>query len=614
MKPKENKEKLKAKIKTKTAKAKNKRGITLISLIVTIIVLLLLTGIPIVMMVGEDGIIQKSHEAKAQVEQAEEQKELDLKLSEYVLEKETTDIEINDFVERLEKEGKVKSHTQNDDGSYDVETDSGYSAEIKPDFDNPGDTVTNVEGKKDELPPKITLFDLKSTTNSITVNVKVNTREKETTIKCFYKENKEDEYKEIDDIEEVTGDPEVAQKIWTIQELTQKTVYDIKIETTNDRGTTTEEKSIETKEMPRGTDEKEGIEFANLKWNEKTHRASIDVNKRNETTEYQIRYNIGKQPDEQDYIEKGTGGTIENLKLNDVVYARLWDGTNYGEAATITITDKKAPIIVLAKTDATTSEIKTHVTVRDLEAGLPNEVEFKYYIKLKNASESEYVETTKKVINAEQEKGGGTRTEDDYTFTDLKQNTLYNIKVEITDIAGNKGVKIITVKTPIIPGTAGGNNTNGQDTDKDGKIDAWDTDGDGKLDAWDTNKDGNADSWDKNGNGELDDDENATKHPEQNNNGRDKNGGRDTDGDGVVDTWDTDGDGKDDAKDTDGDGNADKWLDPKTGEWTEGSNKDLKPQDTNGDGKPDRWVDPETGEDKAIDISDPKDRKSRQMV
>ncbi len=609
MKSKENNAKFKAKttkVNTKNEKTKNKRGITLISLIVTIIVLLLLTGIPIVMMVGENGIIQKSHEAKAQVEQAEEQKELDLKLSEYVLEKETTDIEIDDFVERLEKEGKVKSHTQNDDGSYDVETDSGYSAEIKPDIDNPGDTVTNVEGKKDELPPKITTFELSSTTNSIKVKLKVNTRKKKTTIKWYYKEKGDEEYEEIVACAaEPTGTPEVYENTYTIQNLIQTTEYDIKIETTNDMGTTTEEKSIETKQVPSGKDDEEGIEFSNLKWSDKTHKASIDVNKLNKTTEYEIRYRIGNSPDEKIFEGLGKeGGKIEDLELNNVVYARLWDGTNYGEAATITITDKKEPIIVLAKTNATTSEITTHVTVRDLEAGLPNEVEFKYYIKLKNEPESSYKEEIKQVPNAENTKGeGGTRTEDNNTFEGLKQNTVYNIKVEITDIAGNKGVKTITVKTPIIPGTAGGNNTNGKDTDKDGKIDAWDTNGDGKLDAWDTNKDGNADSFDKDGDGNLSDEENSSKNPEKNNNGRDENGGKDTNGDGVVDTWDTDGDGKDDAKDTDGDGNADKWLDPKTGEWTDGKGNDPEPQDTTGDGKPDRWVDPETGEDKAIDTN-----------
>ena len=175
------------KIKAQNEKNKNKKGITLISLIVTIIVLLLLTGIPIVMMVGENGIIQKSYEAKHSVEQAEEQKDLDLRLSEYVLEKETTDVDISDFLDRLKDEGKVKDYTANDDGSYDVETDDGYSSVVKPDPKNPGDTLLEVEGKTDELAPKITALYLSSTTNSITVRVKLNTRKKQANYSILYK-------------------------------------------------------------------------------------------------------------------------------------------------------------------------------------------------------------------------------------------------------------------------------------------------------------------------------------------------------------------------------------------------------------------------------------------
>ena len=596
--------------KNKTKKAKNKRGITLISLIVTIIVLLLLAGVPIAMMAGENGIIQKSHEAKAQVEQAEEQKDLDLRLSEYVLEKETTDIEISDFLDRLKEEGKVKDYIPNDDGSYDIETDSGYSSEVRPDPDNPGDTVVEVEGKKDELPPKIATFDLSSTTNSITVKLKVNTRRKQTDIKWYYKEKDEEEYTEIKACAaKSTGTPEVYENTYIIQNLTQTTEYDIKIETENNIGTTVEEKTISTKEMPKGTDTKEGIEFANLKWSATEHTASISVEKINKATNYTIKYKKGLEINDEEYVDLPEGGRLEGLKLGEVISARLWDGNNFGEPATIKITDKKAPIIVLAKTDATTSEITTHVTVRDLEAGLPNEVEFKYYIKLKNEPESSYKEEINQVPNAEIGNEGGTRTEDNHTFEGLKQNTVYNIKVEITDIAGNKGVKTITVKTPIIPGTEGGNNTNGKDTDKDGKIDAWDTNGDGQLDAWDKDGDGNADSWDENGNGTLDEEEDLSRNPNKGN--RDKNGGRDTNADGVPDMWDTDGDGEDDARDTDGDGNADEWKDKNTGEWEKGAAKDPEPKDTNGDGKPDVWVDPDTGEDKAVDTSEPKDRKSR---
>ena len=44
---------------------KNQKGITLIALVITIIVLLILAGISIAMIAGTDGIITKSRQAKA---------------------------------------------------------------------------------------------------------------------------------------------------------------------------------------------------------------------------------------------------------------------------------------------------------------------------------------------------------------------------------------------------------------------------------------------------------------------------------------------------------------------------------------------------------------------
>ena len=440
MKSKENK----AKIKTKTVKEKNKRGITLISLIVTIIVLLLLTGIPIVMMVGEDGIIQKSHEAKHSVEQAEEQKDLDLKLSEYVLEKETTDVEINDFVDRLEDEGKVKDHTQNDDGSYDIETDGGYSAEVRPDPDNPGDTIVEVEGKTNELKPKITALYLSSTTNSVTVRIKLNIRKKQANYRILYKAEKGDtdegEYKQAkNDILEPETYINGTELTYTIQDLEQTTKYFIKIEATNDVGITTKEDSIETKEMPSAEDKTEGIEFSNLKWDDKTHKASIDANKRNENTEYTIRYRIGAEPDKDNFENLEKGGTISGLSLYDDVYVKLWDGTNYGKAATIKILDDIAPEVKVAIEEQKTSKITVKATAKDKEAGLEDEVEFRYYLKKKNNAEEDYqLIKTNIVTNAEiTSEQGGTPTENTYTFENLTQNTDYQIKVEVDDIDKN---------------------------------------------------------------------------------------------------------------------------------------------------------------------------------
>ncbi len=663
---------------TEKNKAKNKRGITLISLIVTIIVLLLLTGIPIVMMVGENGIIQKSHEAKHSVEQAEEQKDLDLKLSEYVLEKETTDVEINDFVDRLEDEGKVKDHTQNDDGSYDIETDGGYSAEVKPDPDNPGDTIVEVEGKTDELKPKITALYLSSTTNSITVRIKMNIRRKNATYNILYRpEEGEIEGEEIDEEEYKqaktdTLDPKTYTNgdeiLYTIPDLKQNTKYSIKVQAINDIGTDEQTKEITTREIPRaddteqgiqigevtwnddgtanlhvekghgetvddkdikvqyrikrnedyvdsnngdegwkdvkngvtenlelwdevelrysdglnngpsrntkiedtnkpnveitvtntttnsitvqtditdgesgfdenviytyyikknteetyseeskktitaergdevrrasntytftnleqttnfdvkvvvqdraknentnetsgitqkmpeGNDQKEGINFTNLQWNPTTHQASITASKRNTTTIYKIRYRKNEEPDKDEYTEiDGNEGTIEGLSLNDTVYAKLWDGTNYGSSATIKITDGEKPEVTVEVQEEKTSKIRVKATAQDNEAGLPEQVQFKYYIKEKNSAGAEYrLIQTNTVTNEEiTSKQGGIATENTYTFEKLTQNTDYQIKVEVNDRQPNTGIGEKDGRTTGLPSASDANN------------------------------------------------------------------------------------------------------------------------------------------------------------
>lgn len=53
-----------------TKENKNQKGITLIALVVTIVVLLILAGISINIMVGEDGIIGKASKAKNKTSEA----------------------------------------------------------------------------------------------------------------------------------------------------------------------------------------------------------------------------------------------------------------------------------------------------------------------------------------------------------------------------------------------------------------------------------------------------------------------------------------------------------------------------------------------------------------
>ena len=59
-------------------KLKNKRGITLIALVVTIVVLLILAGVSISLILDNNGIIQKSKDAKREYGQARANEQADL--------------------------------------------------------------------------------------------------------------------------------------------------------------------------------------------------------------------------------------------------------------------------------------------------------------------------------------------------------------------------------------------------------------------------------------------------------------------------------------------------------------------------------------------------------
>ena len=68
------------------------RGITLIALVITIIILLILAGISIGMLTGENGILTKASKAKEESKKAEYQEEIQLIITEKKIEK-TTNLE-----------------------------------------------------------------------------------------------------------------------------------------------------------------------------------------------------------------------------------------------------------------------------------------------------------------------------------------------------------------------------------------------------------------------------------------------------------------------------------------------------------------------------------------
>ena len=109
-------------------KVKENKGITLIALVVTIIVLLILAGISIQMLVGEGGILQNAREARDKTGEANAREELNMYLMEYSGNKslgDTTDLKT--FLESKGYTVEVR-----DDGKLEVEKD-GYKFIVDPD-------------------------------------------------------------------------------------------------------------------------------------------------------------------------------------------------------------------------------------------------------------------------------------------------------------------------------------------------------------------------------------------------------------------------------------------------------------------------------------------------
>lgn len=100
---------------------KNKeKGITLIALVITIIVLLILSGVSIAMLTGDNGIITKAQDAKKQTEEAEEKEKIELAVIDAVskyndLKEENLQSEIDDEF----GEGETKVYP-NEDGAFSV--------------------------------------------------------------------------------------------------------------------------------------------------------------------------------------------------------------------------------------------------------------------------------------------------------------------------------------------------------------------------------------------------------------------------------------------------------------------------------------------------------------
>ena len=111
---------------------KDVKGITLIALVITIIVLLILAAVSIAMLTGENGLLQKATKAKEENKLAHAKEQINLMLQEYRIERDTgSNKSFEDFWEEKKTDKKIDDYEKNENYNenstklWDIELD-GY--------------------------------------------------------------------------------------------------------------------------------------------------------------------------------------------------------------------------------------------------------------------------------------------------------------------------------------------------------------------------------------------------------------------------------------------------------------------------------------------------------
>ena len=340
------------------------KGITLIALVLTIVILIILASITVNMAFGENGIVEKAEQAKEMSESSSLKEQMELiKSSQYV--ENLGKINLDEYWNKLQEEGiidnKDTSIIDNGDGSYDVVTKPGYVFEVtengeKDENGNVTDIDIDYIGKGDNLAPRISKINVVEVTEN-SIKVEVIARNVENAKYTFmYKKIGEADWKEA-------GTTNDASYIY--QNL-ENGSYDIKVVVTTEKGTGEKQISV-TLGIPSGNEDG-AIEFGAVSWNNEKAQVLISTN-----TSYKIEYQINGT-EQGKWIVINNNEQITGLNDGDIINARLTDGINHGEYASINIKDNILPnnatIEFSTKTAMAGDTITANVTHVDNESGV----------------------------------------------------------------------------------------------------------------------------------------------------------------------------------------------------------------------------------------------------
>ncbi len=186
-------------------------GITLVALIVTIVVLLILAGITLTYVMGDNSVFNRASEAKLKTDIANWKEKLELAKGPVFIDGLGT-LNPDKYFEYIEEQGiiedKEKDVFDNEDGTYDVTTKPGYifQIELVPTKEKPTDAEIEYIGQAGKIAPIIKRIETSSTQTSITAKAII-TRLGNGTVTYYYKpfSAEDSSYQEITNVNTEIG-------------------------------------------------------------------------------------------------------------------------------------------------------------------------------------------------------------------------------------------------------------------------------------------------------------------------------------------------------------------------------------------------------------------------
>lgn len=413
---------------------RNNRGITLVALVVTIIILLILSGITI-QGITHTGIFSNAKQAELENKRAQIVEYLRLKVineqtnnpfgsAEKIITATRDNIleNIKDFKE-IGKKVIVEEISTEEDGEI---VDVYFYVVVDGDVYKVDLNGQNFIGELGKFSPIIKLKFISNTTNSITVEV-MTKRNEGGKLEYYIKSEDEEEYKLIETSTE---------EKYTYEGLEQGKKYNVKIIAVAKNNKTAEVVGEQTTgSIVDLTEANAKFTYSPRNWTntDVVAMASTDV----------TGFTIQTSTDGTTWANTSS----QTRATNGSVYARLWDGTNAGGMLTGNITkiDKTPATVSISATATGTSTGTLSAVVDDKESGLSQ-------IKWEWGTTTNYGNTATDTYATMNGSGTGTigSTTKTKSLTGLSAGTTYYVRITAYDVAGNPTQKTATFTTVAI--------------------------------------------------------------------------------------------------------------------------------------------------------------------